>query len=137
MRLSAREQTGLRAMIALAPFYGEGPTALSQVALSQDLPLPYLEQVAAVLRRAGLLESVRGARGGYSLSREPSQISVRDVLEALEGSVLSLDCLDPGIPECERESGCPARGVWLRVRDCLQDTLSEMTLADVMLSSRP
>ena len=78
MRFTAREQTGLRAMIALARCYGQGPTALSEIAHSQELPLPYLEQIAASLRRAGLLSSVRGARGGYLLTRDPAEISISE-----------------------------------------------------------
>ena len=132
MRLSAREQVGLRAMIALAGTFGQGPSALSVIAERQQLPLPYLEQIAARLRRAGLLGSVRGAHGGYYLTREPSRVSIRDVLAALEGQLVSLDCLAPGEAGCSREQGCQARGVWLRVQDCLEETLSEITLAEVL-----
>lgn len=132
MRLSAREQTGLRAMIAFARSYGQGPTPLREIAHTQDLPLPYLEQIASSLRRAGLLASVRGAQGGYYLTREPSHISVTDVLSALEGQLVSLDCLAAGEPSCERENRCEARGIWLRVQDCLEQTLGSITLADVL-----
>ena len=132
MRFTAREQTGLRAMIALARTFGQGPTALSAIAQSQDLPLPYLEQIAGTLRRAGLLASVRGARGGYYLTRNPAEVSVSDVLSALEGQLVSLECLSPGGAGCDRESSCDVRGVWLRVQNCLDRTLSEMMLADVM-----
>lgn len=132
MRFTAREQTGLRAMIVLARSFGQGPTALSVIAQSQDLPLPYLEQIAAKLRKAGLLASVRGARGGYFLTRDPAQVSVSDVLSALEGQLVTLECLSPGGSGCERVSTCDVRGVWLRVQDCLNQTLGEMMLADVM-----
>lgn len=132
MRFTAREQTGLRAMIALARTFGQGPTALSAIAQSQDLPLPYLEQIAATLRRAGLLGSVRGARGGYFLTRDPAEVSVSDVLSALEGQLVTLECLSPGGAGCERVSTCDVRGVWLRVQDCLDRTLGETMLADVM-----
>jgi Rrf2 family cysteine metabolism transcriptional repressor len=132
MRFTAREQTGLRAMIALARRYGQGPVALSEIARSQELPLPYLEQIAASLRRAGLLGSVRGAKGGYLLTRDPAEISISEVLSALEGQLVSLECLVPGGSACGRESGCEVRCVWLRVQDCLQETLGGMMLADVL-----
>ncbi|MHB1319115.1 MAG: RrF2 family transcriptional regulator [Anaerolineae bacterium] len=132
MRFTAREQTGLRAMIALSRNFGQGPTALSAIAQSQQLPLPYLEQVAGALRRAGLLGSVRGARGGYFLTRDPAEVSVSDVLSALEGQLVSLECLRPGGSGCAQESTCDVRGVWQRVQDCLDQTLGEMMLADVM-----
>jgi Rrf2 family transcriptional regulator, cysteine metabolism repressor len=133
MRLSSKEQTGLRAMIEFARCHGNGPTALSEVAQAQDLPLPYLERVAAELRRAGLLTSVRGARGGYYLAREPGQIRVSDVFRALEGQLISVDCMGPdGSSCCDREATCEARNVWQSLQDCLTDTLDNMTLADVI-----
>ncbi len=132
MRLSARERTGLRAMIAFARSYGHGPTSLREIANEQDLPLPYLEQIASSLRRAGLLASVRGAQGGYYLTREPSHISVTEVLSALEGQLVSLDCLASDEAGCDREHSCEARSIWLRVQACLEETLGNITLADVL-----
>jgi len=132
MRLSARERTGLRAMIAFARSYGQGPTSLREIANEQDLPLPYLEQIASALRRAGLLASVRGAQGGYYLTREPSHISVTEVLSALEGQLVSLDCLVSDETRCDREQACEARGIWLRVQACLEQTLGSITLSDVL-----
>lgn len=132
MRLSARERTGLRAMIALARSYGQGPTSLREIADEQDLPLPYLEQIASLLRRAGLLASVRGAQGGYYLTREPSDISVTEVLSALEGQLVGLDCLVSDETGCDRGHACEARSIWLRVQNCLEQTLGSITLADVL-----
>ncbi len=132
MHLSARERTGLRAMIAFAHTYGQGPTSLREIAKEQDLPLPYLEQIASSLRRAGLLASVRGAQGGYYLTREPSHISVTEVLSALEDQLVSLDCLVSDETGCDREHACEARSIWLRVQDCLEQTLGNITLSDVL-----
>ncbi len=133
MRFSAKEQAGLRAMIELARCYGNGPTALSEVAKAQDLPLPYLEQIAAALRRAGLLASVRGAHGGYYLARAPEQIRVSDVFCALEGRLVAVDCMGPdGTSCCEREAICSARHVWQSLQSSLSETLDRITLADVI-----
>ncbi len=133
MRLSAKEQTGMRAMIEFARCYGNGPTSLSEVAKAQDLPLPYLQQVVSALRQAGLLASVRGARGGYYLTRGPEQVRMGDIIRALEGQLISVDCMGPeGSPCCEREEICLARNVWQSMLDCLSDTLDNMTLADVL-----
>ncbi|MGI6368285.1 MAG: RrF2 family transcriptional regulator [Anaerolineae bacterium] len=132
MRLSAREQTGLRVMIALAQAYGEGPVPLRAVSEQQHLPLAYLEQVVGRLRRAGLLASVRGSHGGYYLTREPSQVLISQVIVALEGQLLTLDCLAHGPGACEYVGGCAARGVWLQVQESLERTLAHMTLADVL-----
>ncbi|MBC7235579.1 MAG: Rrf2 family transcriptional regulator [Chloroflexi bacterium] len=132
MKLTARERTGLRAMVEFARHYGEGPTALSEVAREQGLPLPYLEQVVASLRRAGLLESVRGAHGGYMLAREPGQISAGDVFRAVEGSLMTLDCMRTDGTSCAREPICVTRNVWQIIIDRLRDTLDNTTLADVL-----
>jgi Rrf2 family transcriptional regulator, cysteine metabolism repressor len=133
MRLSAKEQTGMRAMIEFARCYGNGPTSLTEVAKAQDLPLPYLQQVVSALRQAGLLTSVRGARGGYYLAREPQQVRMSDIIRALEGQLISVDCMGPeGSPCCKREEVCRARDVWQSMLDCLSDTLDNMTLADVI-----
>lgn len=132
MKLSARERTALLAIVELARRYGEGPTALSEVAQAQGLPLPYLERVAALLRKAGLVASARGARGGYELTREPSDISVREVLTAVEGALVPIGCLTKGGPRCAREAACATRSVWEAVATTLTATLEQMSLADVL-----
>ena len=132
MRFTAKERTGLRAMVEFARQYGQGPVPLSEVARAQDLPLPYLERVISSLRRAGLLDSVRGAAGGYSLTRAPEAISVGDIFRAVEGSLTSLECLDEGSVHCKREQICAARMVWQKVSHRLRETLDNTSLADVL-----
>lgn len=120
-------------MIVFAQCHGNGPTALSEVAQAEDLPLPYLEKVVASLRRAGLLSSVRGAQGGYYLTRDPVEITVSDIIRALEGRLVNLDCMGAANSSCcAQESSCAARTVWQTLHDCLSDTLDSMTLADVI-----
>jgi Rrf2 family transcriptional regulator, cysteine metabolism repressor len=131
MKLTARERTGLRAMVEFARRHGQGPTALNEVAGAQDLPLPYLEQVVALLRRAELLESVRGAHGGYMLARDPAEISAGDVFRAVEGSLMTLDCMRTD-GSCEREPICATRNVWQIIVDRLEDTLDNTSLVDVL-----
>lgn len=131
MRLSSKEHVGLQAMVELARRYGQGLTSLGEVARAQELPLPYLEQVAALLRRAGLLASVRGAHGGYALARPPQAISVGDVFRAVEGSLLTLDCTRPDGSPCTREATCATRSVWRIVAQRLGETLDRLTLADI------
>ena len=132
MRFSTREQYGLRAMAELARYYGQGPVALADIAAAQDLPLPYLEQSVAPLRRAGLVRSTRGARGGYELAREARAITTGDVIRALEGSIIPIRCVSDGhVTYCEREDSCATRSVWEQVRDRLIETLDGITLADL------
>jgi Rrf2 family cysteine metabolism transcriptional repressor len=132
MKFSAMERTGLRAMVELARRHGQGPTPLREVAQIQDLSLPYLEHVVAALRDSELLSSVRGAHGGYLLAREPETISVGDVFRAVEGGLISLDCMrEDGVP-CEREPICASRNVWQLVAERLEETLDNTSLADLV-----
>jgi len=119
-------------MTELARRFEQGPMSLAEVSRNQDISLDYLEQIAADLRRAGLLESRRGAQGGYHLARSPQTITAGDVIRALEGSILPVECVaDPRCTPCEREDSCTARGVWETVRDRLVETLDGITLADL------
>lgn len=132
MRLSAKERTGLRAMVEFARRHGQGPVSLHDVAELEGLPLPYLEQVAGALRRYGLLRSVRGAHGGYLLTRIPAEISVGDIFRALEGTLIDLDCMGTDGSICAREPVCATRTVWQIVFDRLSETLDHTFLSDMV-----
>jgi len=133
MRVSAKELYGLRAMSEFADHFGRGPLSLSRVAERQGISQAYLEQIAIDLRRAGLLRSKRGAHGGYYLARAPEATTIGDVIRALEGSILPIQCVadQKGLP-CSMEEGCTARGIWEQVRDRLVETLDTITLADLI-----
>jgi Rrf2 family cysteine metabolism transcriptional repressor len=135
MRLSAREQYGLRAMIELGRHEGQGPLSLSEVATAQGVSLGYLEQIIPLLKEAGLVESTRGAHGGYELTRSPAEITVGDVVRALEeGYVVPLRCITGEGEEqpCGREEICAARGVWRKVHEGIVEVLDATTLADLV-----
>ena len=132
MKVTARERVGLRAMVEFARRYGVGPVSLTKVARAQDMPRPYLARVVASLRRSGLLSSVRGAHGGYMLTRDPSAITVGDVFRALEGSLMALDCMRTDGSSCDREPICAARPVWLTVIERVNETLDNTSLADIV-----
>lgn len=134
MKFTAREQYGLRAMVEMARRYGDGPVSLSKIARVQRISQGYLEQVAAALRRAGLLISRRGAAGGYTLARQPDAITVGDVIRVLEGEIVPMTCVtdkDTCAPPCSREGQCATRDVWLTVRKQLEKTLDGTTLAEL------
>jgi Rrf2 family protein len=132
MKVSAKEQYGLRAMAELSKQYGEGPVPLSEVAQAQEISLDYLEQVIPALRDAGLLNSTRGARGGYELARPPDQITIGEVLRALDGDILPVQCVgDECKDACARTDECGARTVWQAVHDQVMRTLDGMRLADL------
>lgn len=121
-------------MVALAHYYGRGPISLTTVAKDSAVPAPYLEQLIAPLRRAGLVESKRGAQGGYQLSRSPETIKVGDVYRVMEGPVAPMECVseDEADQTCPLIPACETRPVWLRVRDSIVEALDSMTLADLM-----
>jgi len=133
VKLSTRGEYGLRAMFDLAQHYGEGPIPIKSVAERQDISEHYLEQLIAVLRKAGLVKSVRGAQGGYILSRDPEEITVGDIIRVLEGPIAPVDCLNAGEGEgCERAETCVTRDIWEKVRDSISDVLDSFTLADMV-----
>jgi Rrf2 family cysteine metabolism transcriptional repressor len=133
VRVSAKELYGLRAMSEFARHFGQGPLSLTQVATSQGISQAYLEQIAIDLRRSGLLNSKRGAQGGYYLARAPEATTAGDVIRALEGSILPVQCVaEQKCVPCSLEDGCSARGIWELVRDRLVETLDSITLANLV-----
>lgn len=132
MRLSTRGHYGLKAMFDLAQHYGSGPISLKTVAERQNLSGHYLEQLMAMLRKSGLVKSMRGAQGGYVLAREPSEIKVGDVIRALEGPIAPVYCVSEKNPgSCDEADHCITRTVWARVRDGLAQVLDSISLADM------
>jgi Rrf2 family protein len=123
-------------MLDLALHYGEGPISLKSVAERQDISEPYLEQLAAGLRKAGLVQSIRGAQGGYVLAREPAAVTVGQVIRALEGPIAPRECVREERPEpCRRAKTCVARSVWAKLRDCMNEVLDSITLEDMCLEA--
>ena len=131
MHISTKGQYGTRAMLELALHFGRGPLLLREIARRQDIPERYLEHVVAPLRTAGLIQSVRGARGGYTLTRPPSEITLLEILQPLEGGLEPVGCLDnPGA--CNRTPFCATRDVWQRLQESIHGVLAGMTLEDVV-----
>jgi Rrf2 family transcriptional regulator, cysteine metabolism repressor len=142
MMFSTKAEYGVRVMVELARRSGESPIPLAEIAEHDGLPLAYLEHLVARLRKAGLVDSRRGSRGGYMLARSPVEITMAEVVEALEGSIAPIECISQG-PDgsivCSRESGpghvCPTKLLWTRVRFSIVRTLQETTLADLVLGA--
>ena len=131
MKISTKGDYGLRALIELAHRYGDGrPTQSGEVAARQGIPESYLEQLMTALRRAGFVRSVRGPQGGHALARPPGEIRVSEVIEALEGPIIAVDCLDEA-SSCAKNGGCAQAGMWAAVRDAVLDVLSNTTISDL------
>ncbi len=137
MKVSTRGEYGVRAMVALARHYGDGPLSITEIAKESSVPPAYLEQLIAPLRRAGLVESKRGAHGGYLLGRSPAEVRVGDVYRVMEGPVAPMDCVseDEADQTCPLIDGCETRPVWLKVRDSIIEALDSTTLADLIETS--
>ena len=140
MMFSTKAEYGVRVMVELARRAGEEPIPLAEIAERGGLPLAYLEHLVARLRKAGLVDSRRGSRGGYLLARSPTEITMAEVVEALEGSIAPIECISEGSDGaivCSRETDpghvCPTKLLWTRVRFSIVRTLQQMTLADLVL----
>ncbi len=128
MKLSTRGRYGVRLMLDLALHYGEGPIFLKDIAERQGISGKYLWQLINPLKAMGLISSQRGAHGGYVLGKAPESISVKEILQILEGSLCLVDCVDdPSF--CERSSSCISRDIWREASKNLQQTLENTTLA--------
>lgn len=134
VKLSTKGRYGVAAMYDLALHYGQGAISLKSVAQRQGISEHYLEQLMGTLRKAGYVKSVRGAQGGYALTKEPAQISVGDIIRIMEGPIAPVDCLladDASRTFCERVNICVTRGVWAKVRDSITSVLDSITLEDL------
>ena len=131
---STKGEYGVRLMVQLARHFGTGPASLAGIAVEEDLPRAYLEQLVVNLREASLVVSTRGAHGGYELARPPETITMSEVLRALEGPIAPMICASDD-PEhattCDRSSRCTVNVLWVRVRDAVTGALDSMTLADL------
>lgn len=132
MKFSTKARYGVRAMIELALHYNEGPISVKAIAESQEISEAYLEQLMSVLTRRNLTKSIRGAQGGYLLARDPAKIKVGDVIRALEGPIVPVECVNREDPiECSRFEKCVSRIIWERVRDVVDNALDSLTLQDL------
>ena len=104
MKLTMKGDYGLRAMLDMAAYYGQGPIESADIAVRQHVPEQYLDQILMVLRKEGLVKSVRGPKGGHMLAKAPSQITMADVMQALEGYVPPMECL-PNPDFCKLSPG--------------------------------
>lgn len=137
MRLSTRGRYGLRAMLDMAIDQSDGPITLNSISERQGVSIGYLEQLMVPLKKEGLIRSVRGAQGGYLLARDPEDITVGDIIRALEGPIAPVACVSEDYPEeCDRAEGCVTRLVWAKVRDSIVDVFDSLTLYDMVEEAR-
>ena len=137
MKLSTKGRYGLRAMIDLARYSEVEPVSINSIAARQNISERYLEQLVALLRKAGLVKSIRGATGGYILAKDAAEISVGDILRALEGSLEPVKCAafysEDG---CMASDGCVTKYVWQKINDSINETVNQMMLDELVRESK-
>lgn len=132
MKVSTRGRYGLRAMVELAKHKGEGPIPLRKIAGTQDISEQYLEQLFSNLRKSGLVESVRGAKGGYLLADSSEKINVKEIITALEGPIAPVECVLDSKDFCEYNDDCVTKILWEKLKSCIDDMLESITLKDLL-----
>jgi Rrf2 family protein len=137
MKLSTRARYGLRALIDLG-LYGETETvSIQSIAVRQNISESYLEQLMALLKKAGLVVSIRGAGGGYRLGKPAEEISVGSVLRVLEGSLEAVRCQGNGAEGfCQDADICVSKYVWKRINDSITDAVDNMMLGELIEEGR-
>lgn len=118
-------------MLELAVNYGAGTLQIRMIAERQNISVKYLEQLMAILKSAGFVRSIRGARGGYLLAKPPSKININELFRALEGPVVTVECVE-NESYCAKVADCIVRVLWVQVQEAIQSTLQSVTLQDLV-----
>ncbi|MGL4741269.1 MAG: RrF2 family transcriptional regulator [Sarcina sp.] len=130
MKLSTKGRYGVKAMVDLAIHYDDKPVSIKVISKRQNISDYYLEQLFSSLRKAKLIRSIRGAQGGYVLNRKPSEITIAQIMDILEGPIEISDCLE-GV-ECYNIDACATRLLWKKVKESIDGVLCSVTLQDVV-----
>jgi Rrf2 family protein len=138
VRITTLAEYGVICALHLARRSAEGPITGREIAETEQLPGDYVEQILLRLRRAGLIRSTRGARGGYTLAKDASTISIRDVIAASETTTFDLHCVSHPVGEerCSSAHNCSIRPVWMLLQQKIDDVLSGVHLSDLLSEER-
>ena len=133
MKLSTKGRYSVTALYHIALAYGKGPVSLKSISERQGVSYSYLGQLFITLKKAGFVKSVRGAQGGYVLTRPPEEITIGEIIVATEGPITLVECmLSPGAtPPCINSCDCATRDIWAKIGDKLNDVLNSISLADL------
>ena len=137
MKISTKGRYGLRAVLDIA-MHPDEPVALSEISIRQNISVSYLEQLIAKLKKSNIVDSIRGAKGGYFLARTPEKISIGEILRALEGDLKPVDCAEldaEGSSSCTGSKNCMTKYVWKRISDSINETVDNLMLSELMAES--
>ena len=134
MRITTWAEYGVICALHLAKRMDNGPVTGREIAAQERLPADYVEQILLRLRRAGVITSTRGARGGYALAREPGEITVREVIAASELTTFDVHCVSHPVEEerCSASHSCSIRPIWVLLQTKIDDVLESVCLADLL-----
>lgn len=132
MRISTKGRYALRIMIDLATNIGQGPIRVKDIASRQDISEKYLEQIIAMFNKAGYVKSIRGAQGGYLLTKEPREYTVGMILRLAEGSIAPVSCVDGASEVCNRKDACVSAMLWEKINNAVNEVVDNTTLQDLM-----
>lgn len=131
MKLSTKGRYATRAMLDLALHSSAGPVMIKDICQRQEISELYLKQLLAPLKAAGLVRAIRGAHGGFTLTRLPSQIKLIEIVQVMEGSIAPVECVDDA-RICSRSDLCVTRGVWAEMKKAMARVLESVTLQDLV-----
>lgn len=131
MRLSTKSRYGTRAVVDIALNADNGTTMLKDIAERQSLSPKYLDHILSSMRKAGIIKNIRGKGGGYVLARTPANITVKDIVESVEGIFEPVECL-ANIELCDNVTQCCTRDVWIKVKQAVDEVLQNITLSDLL-----
>ena len=135
MKLSTRSRYGTRMVLDMAEHYENGPVQIGNIAKRVEVSVKYLEQLIIPLKKAGYVKSVRGCKGGHMLTKAPKEITIGEIVCALEGGINLSECIEnPGV--CDKSKDCPARGIWEEATKAMHDKLNSMTLSEMIQSDK-
>lgn len=136
MRLTTKGRYGVRAVLNLAVQNQTKPVSISQISREEDLSPEFLEQIFFKLKKAGVIRSVRGPKGGFLLNWKPSDITIKTILDAVGESVNPTPCTDTGRDPCPREEGCALAPVWNEFHEVIEKHLTNISLKDIIEDTR-
>ncbi len=132
MKISTKGRYALRIMIDLASNPNQGPIRVRDIASRQDISEKYLEQIIAMFNKAGYVKSVRGAQGGYLLTKAPTEYTVGMILRLAEGSIAPVSCVDGASEVCERKDACVSAVLWEKINNAVNEVVDNTTLQDLV-----
>lgn len=132
MKISTKGRYALRIMIDLAMNLDKGPIRVKDIANRQNISEKYLEQIIALFNKAGYVKSIRGAQGGYLLTKEPKDYTAGMILRLAEGSIAPVSCVDNNAENCEKKGVCVSAMLWQKMNDAVNDVVDNITLQDLV-----